>query len=163
MWFARSTATFTIINAQFYSEQLNCFLTHVKWRNEIRWGPGKRQVWRSHVLTWGLSEANVLYWRKCMWYWWGFLAPSPVICHPSGIRRPKVIQRPGISTPLPFSLIPCTCLVLRRKFYYFTRFPRGFESMKKHWFSKSAFKTLEKYWIWPKRTYSNEKVWKFQI
>jgi len=25
---------------------------------------GKKQVWRSHVRTWGLSEANVLYWRS---------------------------------------------------------------------------------------------------
>jgi len=25
---------------------------------------GKMQVWRPHVRTWGLSEANVLYWRK---------------------------------------------------------------------------------------------------
>jgi len=25
---------------------------------------GKKQFWRPHVRNWGLSEANVLYWRK---------------------------------------------------------------------------------------------------
>jgi len=28
---------------------------------------GEKQVRRPHVRTWGLSEANVLYWRKCLW------------------------------------------------------------------------------------------------
>jgi len=31
---------------------------------------GNQQVWRPHVRTWGLSEANVLYWRKCLWHFW---------------------------------------------------------------------------------------------
>ena len=85
-------------------------------------------------------------------------------CYIAGFFSPSaMIQRPGISTPLLLSLIAFMCIVLRRKFYYFTRFPHGFESMKKHWFSKSAFKTLEKYWILPKSSHSNEKVWKFQI
>ena len=26
---------------------------------------GKKQVWRPHVRTWGLSEANVLHWSTC--------------------------------------------------------------------------------------------------
>jgi len=26
-----------------------------------------KQVWRSHVRTSALSEANLLYWRKCLW------------------------------------------------------------------------------------------------
>jgi len=34
---------------------------------------GKKQLWRPHVRTWGLSEANVLYWRKCLWHCWDFL------------------------------------------------------------------------------------------
>ena len=32
-----------------------------------------------HVPTWGLSEANVLYWRKSLWHCWDFSAPSAVI------------------------------------------------------------------------------------
>jgi len=37
---------------------------------------GKKQVWHPHVRTWGLSEANVLYWRKYLWHCWDFSAPS---------------------------------------------------------------------------------------
>ena len=41
-------------------------------RNEVRWWrPG-----RPHVRTWGLSEANVLYWRKYLWYCWDFSPPT---------------------------------------------------------------------------------------
>ena len=29
---------------------------------------GKKQVCRSHVLTWGLPEGNALYWRKYLWH-----------------------------------------------------------------------------------------------
>jgi len=32
----------------------------------------KKQVWCPHVRTWGLSEANVLYWRKYLWHCWDF-------------------------------------------------------------------------------------------
>ena len=49
---------------------------------------GKKQVWRPHVRTWGLSEANVLYWRKYLWHCWDFFAP------------PAVIRRPGNCAPL---------------------------------------------------------------
>jgi len=49
---------------------------------------GKKQVWRSRVWTWSLSEANVLYWRKYLWHCWDFLAP------------PFVIWRPGNCAPL---------------------------------------------------------------
>jgi len=33
----------------------------------------------------------------------------------------------------------------------------------KHWIVKSVLKTFKKYWIWPKCSYSIEKVWKLQI
>jgi len=36
---------------------------------------GKKQVWRPHVRTWGLSEAKVLEWRKFLRNFWDFLAP----------------------------------------------------------------------------------------
>jgi len=36
---------------------------------------GKKQIWRSHLRTWGLSEANALYWRKYLWHCWDFSAP----------------------------------------------------------------------------------------
>ena len=29
----------------------------------------KKQVWLPRVRTWCLSEANVVYWRKCLWHW----------------------------------------------------------------------------------------------
>ena len=37
---------------------------------------GKEQIWRPHVRTWGLSEANVLYWWKYLWHCMEFLAPG---------------------------------------------------------------------------------------
>ena len=37
---------------------------------------GKKQVWRPCVQSWGLSEANVLYWRKYLWHCWDFSAPG---------------------------------------------------------------------------------------
>ena len=37
---------------------------------------GKKQVWRPQVRTWGLSEANILYWRKYLWECWDFSAPG---------------------------------------------------------------------------------------
>jgi len=38
---------------------------------------GKKQVWRPHVRTWGLSEANVglLFWKKWLWHCCDFLSP----------------------------------------------------------------------------------------
>ena len=48
---------------------------------------GKKQVWRPHVRTWGLSEANSLYWRKYLWHCWDFSA------------LPLVIRRPGNFAP----------------------------------------------------------------
>ena len=43
---------------------------------------GKQQVWRTHVRTWDISGANVLYWRKYLWHCWDFMAPSAVIWRP---------------------------------------------------------------------------------
>jgi len=42
------------------------FPTGVSRRGVTRWdgARGKKQVWRPRVRNWGLSEANVLYWRK---------------------------------------------------------------------------------------------------
>ena len=36
---------------------------------------GKKQVWRPHVRTWDLSEANILYWRQYLWHCWVLSAP----------------------------------------------------------------------------------------
>jgi len=62
-------------------------------RNEIRWRPGKKLVWRLiifHVRTWGLSEAMV----HCI---------EESTCDIVGTFR-----RPGNSAPLaPPSLRPC--------------------------------------------------------
>ena len=55
---------------------------------------GKKQVWRRRVRTWGLSEANLLYWRKYLWHCWGF---SVII--------DLVIRRQGSCAPLATPLI----------------------------------------------------------
>jgi len=36
---------------------------------------GKKQDGLPHVRNWGLSEVNVLYWRKYLWHCWNYLAP----------------------------------------------------------------------------------------
>ena len=56
-------------------------------RNEVRWRPGKKQVWRPHVQTWDHSDANLLHWRKYLWHFGTF-------------RRPAVIRWPGNCAPL---------------------------------------------------------------
>jgi len=58
-------------------------------RNEVRWRPGKKQVWRPYVRTWRFSEANVLYWRKYLWHCLDLSAP------PAVIRRPQNDSAPG--------------------------------------------------------------------
>ena len=62
---------------------------------------GKKQVWRPHVRTWGLSEANVLYWRKYLWHCWDFMAPS------QWFGTPILIKRRANCAPLAPSLRPC--------------------------------------------------------
>jgi len=62
---------------------------------------GKKQVWRPHVRTWwGLSEANVLHWRKYLWHCWDFSAP------PAVIWRPHSDSAPGELRPFAPSLRP---------------------------------------------------------
>ena len=46
---------------------------------------GKKQVWRPHVRSWGLLEANVLHWRKYLWHCWDVLE------HTAAIRRPPAV------------------------------------------------------------------------
>jgi len=48
---------------------------------------GNKQVWRPHVRTWALVQANLSYWRKYMWHFWDF-------------RRPIVIRRPENCAPV---------------------------------------------------------------
>ena len=47
----------------------------VQGRNEVRWRLEHETSLPPHVRTWGLSEANVLFWKKCSWRCWNFLAP----------------------------------------------------------------------------------------
>jgi len=61
----------------------------------------KKQVWRPHVRTWALSEANVPYWRKYLWHCWDFSGPPAVIGH-----SPQCFDIRGICSPFP-SLRPC--------------------------------------------------------
>ena len=57
----------------------------------------KDHVWRPHVRTWGLSEVNLLYWRKYLWHCLRLFG------------APAVIWRSGICAPLaPPHTRPCT-------------------------------------------------------
>jgi len=54
----------------------------------------KKQVWLLHVRTWGLSEANVLNWKKYLRHYWDFSAThNSTSQYWSGAR--------GIVPPLP--------------------------------------------------------------
>ena len=55
---------------------------------------GKKQVWRPYVWTWGLSEANVLRWRKYLWHCWAFSATQ------QWFGAPVLTRRPGNFAPL---------------------------------------------------------------
>jgi len=64
-------------------------------RNKVRWRPGQEASLASHVRTWGLSEAYVLYWIKYLWHCWAFSSPH------------AVIRRPGNCAPRPYA--PSSC------------------------------------------------------
>jgi len=59
---------------------------------------GKKQVWRSYVRTWGLSETNVVHWSSC--------DIVRTFRRSAVIRRLIVIWRPGNCAPCPSSLRP---------------------------------------------------------
>ena len=69
---------------------------------------GKMQVWRPHFRTWGLPEANVLYWRMYLWHCWDFLAP------PQYFSAPTVIRRPGNCALLPLRYAPADWTTMQR-------------------------------------------------
>ena len=49
---------------------------------------GKKQAWRPHVWTWGLSEADAVSWIKYLWYCWDLAASPAVIRHPHSDSAP---------------------------------------------------------------------------
>jgi len=68
-------------------------------RNQVRWRPSKKQIWRPHIRIWGqiriwgLSEPNVLYWRKYLWHCWDFSAPG----HCDPLAPPRYAPAPMTS------------------------------------------------------------------
>jgi len=45
-------------------------------RYEVRWRQGQETTLAPQCRNWDLSEANVLYWRKPLWYCWDFRRPG---------------------------------------------------------------------------------------
>ena len=68
---------------------------------------GRKQVWRPHVRTWGLSEANFLYWTEYLWHCFDFSAP------------PWWLDARGIVPPLHGPGLDCTKLVCFLQVYFF--------------------------------------------
>jgi len=62
----------------------------------------KKQIWRPHVQTKGLSWANVLYWRKCLWYLWDFVAAPQSFAPPQWFGSREIVSP---LSPLVTSLI----------------------------------------------------------
>ena len=77
-------------------------------RNEVRRRPGQEASLAPRVRTWGLSEGNLLYWRKNLWNCWDFSTPPADIWRPpQWFGAPIMIWRPGNCAPLaPPSLRP---------------------------------------------------------
>jgi len=72
--------------------------------------PGARSKFGPpHVRNWGLSEANLLYWRKCLWHCWDFSAP------PQWFGPSIVTRRPGNCATLPpfVKPLPAVCCRVR--------------------------------------------------
>ena len=74
--------------------------------------PGTRSL-APHVRNWGLSQANVLYWRKYLWYCWDFFAPPAVIWRPRNDSAPGELRPPCPPRNAPacnaLCTLSCTC------------------------------------------------------
>ena len=68
---------YLLVDSLFYQQYSVSQQGHSQPRGETRLDGtrDKKQVWRPHVRTWGLSEANVLYWRQYFWNCCDFLVP----------------------------------------------------------------------------------------
>jgi len=51
---------------------------------------GKKQFWL--VQNWGLSEANLLHWRKYLWHSWDVLSPTAAVRHPHNDFAPSELH-----------------------------------------------------------------------
>ena len=49
---------------------------------------GKKQLWHPNIRTWGISEGNLLYWRKYLWMLGRFATSGRHLATPAGIQRP---------------------------------------------------------------------------
>ena len=74
---------------------------HTQGLNEVRWRPGQ-EASLAHTLETGLSETNVLYWRKYLRHFWDFSTP------------PQWFGARGIALPL-----LCLCTHLRQSDFHF--------------------------------------------
>ena len=75
---------------------------------------GKKQVWRPHVRIRGLSEENVLYWRKSLWHVGTFRPPPQSFGAHAVIWRPLSDSAPGELCP-PCNTSSKRCIYLRNK------------------------------------------------
>jgi len=81
------------------------FAPHARDVTRLDGARDSKQVWRPDVRTWGISEANVVYWRKYLWHCWAFSAPHAVI------RRPHIGSAPGELCSLsPRHYAPAPCI-----------------------------------------------------
>ena len=79
---------------------------------------GKMQVRRPHFWTWGIPEANVLYWKMCVWHCC-FLGAHSIIRRPQSDSAPRVIAPPfPVITPL---LIEPLCSVWKATDVYVSK------------------------------------------
>jgi len=78
---------------------LNCFASG-RGVTRLDGARDKKQVWRRHVRNWGLSETNVLHWRKPLWHCLDFSALPAVIWLLHGDSTPGELR------PRPLRYVP---------------------------------------------------------
>jgi len=87
----------TTHTAQRRSYERNVTRGYEQRHNEVRWHPGQEASLAAHVRSWGLSETNVLYWKKYMWvlwHCWNLLGSPAVIRHPHIDSPPRKLCTP---------------------------------------------------------------------
>jgi len=95
------------------------FAPHARDRRRLDGARDTKQVWSFalHVRTWGLSEANALYWRKYLWHCWSFSAPHAVISRPHGDSAiGELFPLSPLVTPLPHGFINCKAVSSLRSY-----------------------------------------------
>jgi len=124
-WYYCNVTLCMILSGLLLCDIFSCVLLYsIKWfllfcciqgRNEISWRPVQEPILPPHVQTWVFSEANLLYWRKHVWYGEDFSAPPAVMWRPHNDSMPGELcpPCPHLVTPLAIWPQPASWVAVR--------------------------------------------------